>query len=78
MKQCYCHLPIYEQAVGGSLLVESLLKVWWVTGLNPPGGRMELFPVPFITCSINRRKEMFYLTKHSTHFIYGYMASGIW
>ena len=24
------------------------------------------------------RKEMFYLTKHSTHFIYGYMASDIW
>ena len=25
-----------------------------------------------------RRKEMFYLTMHSTHFIYGYMASHIW
>ena len=25
-----------------------------------------------------RRKEMFYLTRHSTHFIYGYMASDIW
>ena len=24
------------------------------------------------------RKEMFYLTTHSTHFIYGYIASGIW
>ena len=24
------------------------------------------------------RKEMFYLTTHSTHFRYGYMASGIW
>ena len=24
------------------------------------------------------RKEMFYLMKHSTHFIYGYMASDIW
>ena len=23
-------------------------------------------------------KDMFYLTTHSTHFIYGYMASGIW
>ena len=23
------------------------------------------------------KKEMFYLTKHSTHFIYGYMASDI-
>ena len=25
-----------------------------------------------------RRKEMFYLTMHSIHFIYGYMASDIW
>ena len=24
------------------------------------------------------RKEMFYLTMRSTHFIYGYMASDIW
>ena len=24
------------------------------------------------------RKEIFYLTRHSTHFIYGYMASDIW
>ena len=26
---------------------------------------------------IGRRKEMFYLTMHSTHFIYGYMVSGL-
>ena len=25
-----------------------------------------------------RRKEMFYLTSHSTQFIYSYMASDIW
>ena len=24
------------------------------------------------------REKMFYLTTHSTHFIYGYMASDIW
>ena len=24
------------------------------------------------------RKEMFYLTMHSTHFMYGYMVSDIW
>ena len=28
--------------------------------------------------SFSRWKEMFYLTTHSTHFIYGYMASDIW
>ena len=27
---------------------------------------------------LDRKKEMFYLTTHSTHFIYGYMASDIW
>ena len=25
-----------------------------------------------------REREMFYLTTHSTHFVYGYMASDIW
>ena len=25
-------------------------------------------------CEMSQRKEMFYLTNHSTHFIYGYMA----
>ena len=25
-----------------------------------------------------REREMFYLTMHSTHFIYGYMATDIW
>ena len=25
-----------------------------------------------------RERQMFYLTTHSTHFIYGYMASDIW
>ena len=27
---------------------------------------------------LEREREMFYLTTHSTHFIYGYLASGIW
>ena len=29
-------------------------------------------------CACMREREMFYLTTHSTHFIYGYMASDIW
>ena len=28
--------------------------------------------------SYEREREMFYLTTHSTHFFYGYMASDIW
>ena len=30
------------------------------------------------TTGQQREREMFYLTTHSTHFIYGYMASDIW
>ena len=29
-------------------------------------------------CIYEGRKEMFYLTTHSTHYIYGYMVSDIW
>ena len=31
-----------------------------------------------LICIMEGRKEMFYLTTHSTHFIYGYMAWDIW
>ena len=41
--------------------------------LLPPHGL--LFP---INSKGSLWKEMFYLTTHSTHFIYGYMASDIW
>ena len=33
--------------------------------------------IEFPDLSEKRRKRMFYLTTHSTHFIYGYMASDI-
>ena len=34
---------------------------------------------PFLLFSrLEREREMFHLTTHSTHFIYGYMASDIW
>ena len=36
------------------------------------------FEKAFDSLSWSFRKEMFYLTTHSTHFIYGYMASDIW
>ena len=35
-------------------------------------------PCSFILNVREREREMFYLTMHSTHFIYGYMASEIW
>ena len=42
-----------------------------VCGKNNTGANMDVL-------SRTGRKEVFYLTTHSTHFIYGYMASGIW
>ena len=32
----------------------------------------------YVYLFVLREREMFYLTTHSTHFIYGYMASDIW
>ena len=40
-------------------------------------GSLSLF-VNQMSYTISREREMFYLTTHSTHFIYGYMASDIW
>ena len=36
------------------------------------------WPLPARSCPTAQRNEMFYLTTHSTHFIYGYTASDIW
>ena len=38
----------------------------------------ETFQTPTSSSKQEGRKEMFYLTMHSTHFISGYMASDIW
>ena len=41
---------------------------------------MGMTPTLFLKTRLfqGREREMFYLTTHSTHFIYGYMASDIW
>ena len=39
---------------------------------------LQQFELPLKLDVQEGRKEMFYLTTHSTHFIYGYMASDIW
>ena len=41
---------------------------WWQVTAAPKGNGARA----------EREREMFYLTTHSTHFIYGYMASDIW
>ena len=45
------------------------------TGLSQAGGTGFLLVV---STKQEGRKEMFYLTTHSTYFIYGYMVSDIW
>ena len=47
-------------------------------GLHPPTVLGLDQRVVIKALSQEGRKEMFYLTTHSTHFIYGYMASDIW
>ena len=42
------------------------------------GRRIGYLATTFALKEQEGRKEMFYLTTHSTHFIYGYMASDIW
>ena len=49
---------------------EHKLVVRSMNGVRPP---IIAHPATF-----HNRIEMFYLTTHSTHFIYGYMASDIW
>ena len=41
------------------------------------GSKMDKF-IHNVQYNTEREREMFYLTMHSTHFIYGYMASDIW
>ena len=44
-------------------------------------GHFPIQPVLHTWCHVlvkEREREMFYLTMHSTHFIYGYMASDLW
>ena len=58
-------------------MVKDSLLVWTVcmVGGDAHGG-VQQYDV--LTGKEEGRKYMFYLTTHSTHFIYGYMASDIW
>ena len=51
------------------------------SSINFEGKRQEIVQYAKLNSNKNQRereREMFYLTTHSTHFIYGYMASDIW
>ena len=39
---------------------------------------LMIYAIIYTSYEREREREMFYLTTHSTHFMYGYMASDIW
>ena len=53
-----------------TLWKESRLTIDWLFNDTPARKTDRL--------RLTREREMFYLTTHSTHFIYGYIASDIW
>ena len=74
-------------------MIRAFAHVRWVVGLIlhgvDPLSYFSFQPVIHNWCNIGRgmchpvwermrEREMFYLTTHSTHFIYGYMVSDIW
>ena len=59
------------EVVEGSVLARQLIAVF-------RRGHFVLDVAMEWTDPSNREREMFYLTTHSTHFIYVYMASDIW
>ena len=54
------------------------IDISWVRRLANKRRKKELKKKKWHTKEKEGRKEMFYLTTHSTHFIYGYMASDLW
>ena len=54
--------------------------IWRVTYCEGPFRRRKREPLHGLLLAARERKgkDMFYLTTHSTHFIYGYMESDIW
>ena len=52
-----------------------VLSLWWPRATQTARCTAIRLSIPPYS---PREREMFYLTTHSTHFIYGYMASDIW
>ena len=58
------------------------VRVVFRVRVSGDGNRADVFacvlPLQLADVFFAQGKEMFYLTTHSAHFIYGYMASDIW
>ena len=75
--------PIFFFGICCDVIDQLETKVYLLVGLYRPIKKRDVlsFIAPFALCKYARTvgtKEIFYLTTHSTHFIYGYMASDIW
>ena len=61
-----------------SLLMKSFMAIRASASTRPPATAATWSPLTSPSWGTEREREIFYLTTHSTHFIYGYMASDIW
>ena len=68
---CYCLLPVQVNST-------CLLSVLDNSFVEATTRDIFIFENVILFATDRKGKEMFYLTTHSTHFIYGYMASDIW
>ena len=64
----------YGKGTAIFLLVKKYIDTFAYVGRK----RVYTFHGVYLIGRKEREREMFYLTTHSTHFIYGYMASDIW
>ena len=71
------HLLMARKVVE-SIPIELFLSPANNPGLCYPVCGMVHIKEPLLLIRKEGRKDIFYLTTHSTHFIYGYMASDIW
>ena len=69
-------VKVHSDSERGNPLPKKALKTENVSRLKISWGKAWLIYLTYQSWLVNQgRKEMFYLTTHSTHFIYGYMAS---
>ena len=73
---CYHQLYIWQQQVTDTFSIHHLISAVILEDTVYDDKYFTRFLLKYTTV-YKKKKEMFYLTTHSTHFIYGYMASVI-
>ena len=75
-----CYWPKFKLNISSSFYIRSKLDIENCSSGIPQHHVTEctgVAPVNQVSCGKEGKKEMFYLTTDSTHFIYGYMVSDI-